>query len=116
MTEASAHTVSVVTQYNEDGEEITPEVTFACSAEVGDACRRDPDCDCEELYLGDSTDDEGHQVVDQDCWVVPWFDAEEHRYDGPDADELGDWCLPRDCRRSGPVVVYFDQVPVWHWL
>lgn len=98
------HRVTVTAQYDEEGNELTPEVKFECSALYG-ACHFYPHCDCEWIEENHFAEwGVGHEKVHHDeCWMRGWFENGGADYAGEDADEMGDYGIPAGMNRSGVI-------------
>lgn len=104
------HIVTVKAHYI-DGVEMTPDVEFTCAGDSTAECHNYPDCDCEAWDDGHEDEyGEGHERKPHDeCWMQDWFDNDEHCYDGEDSDDMGDYGIPRNFNRSGPIKASFEM-------
>ena len=98
---------------DEDGWRPPALVEFECRGNRDSKCHQYPDCDCE------GWDDEHEHlfVPHNECWVQGWFDSEYGAvYDGEDADDMDESCVPRDMTKAGPVTVsYEDEYLSWEF-
>jgi hypothetical protein len=90
--------------------EFTPIVKFECPWLYG-SCHFYPDCQCESF--GEDHFEEhgvGHERVHHtECWMQGWFDADCHVYEGDDADDMNDTCLPATMNRAGQIVTSWEM-------
>lgn len=122
MTAQPIHTIEVEHETDEDGTTVSS-IRFTCHAPAGVACKSYPGCECEDWSYHDDPPDPGHEAVpQQECWLVPWFEAEEvselvenavlmgAAEDGSDLDGYSH----QDLIVSGPVQLVFDDMDYQH--
>lgn len=86
-----------------------PTLHFDCPWLYGE-CHFYPSCDCETWDAHHYKDHgPGHEKVwHEECWMKPWFTNDGHVYEGEDADDMHDNCLPNGMDRSGEVRVDYE--------
>ena len=104
------HRVTVTAQYDEEGNELTPEVEFECT-NLYASCHFYPDCGCESWDMGHFDEyGVGHERGHHDeCWMQGWFDNGGHCYEGHDYDDMGDYGIPAGMNRSGTIASLFQS-------
>lgn len=97
-----------------DGWRGSATVKFECRGDRDSKCHTYPDCECE--FWDDGHDQEHPPVQHDECWMEGWFDSEAgHVYNGPDADDWDDSCVPRDMEKFGPITAVYDMDGFVEW-
>jgi hypothetical protein len=104
------HYITVTAQFDADGDELEPEVTFECPWKYG-ACHFYPTCSHEEFDAHHYEDHgPGHEREHHgQCWMQDWFEAGAHVYDGDDREQNnGDYCIPAGMTRKGWITTSYE--------
>ena len=104
------HYVTVETFPYSGDTDFEPTLKFECPWKYG-ACHFYPACECES-FDGHHLKDHGvghERVWHEECWMQGWFDSDCGAvYEGEDADDMNDSCLPNGMNRKGWVEVTWE--------